>query len=489
VFQPEPPVGDGDLGAGTESGFLDAGASAVCTDAEPGEPDTITVECSVADRPDTLPVIASDTADAECQTPHVKVDKQISCDGGATWFDQGLNPPNDGANGCSALDGTEILVRYFGENDGDVTLYACELTDTNPSFSPATVPVGTLDPTQSTGEILAEGAPECSDDLETREPNTATLNCCLDDVGDVQDCSEGRTISAVDMADLECQSTPELSLIKECVDDDGDGVDQITLTTEATVADLGLVNCQLTDEIYLDDPDCPADVGTGTPVEVAPAAFSLAAGGSQVSSGEVELNADACNTASVTCTIEGTEIELTATDDAVCPGEGQGCLTRTPGFWGNKYFVINDYGLLPLSLCGGAVALDTTNAFSGSSTTEAMCSTGRDFKKYDGGSQQGQLVRQCTAALLNVAVTEEEGGNCTGDYPSLAGTLAACCTGEDALVCGGMPMGYDTGYCIDMLDAFNNSYDTLFVEGFGAGPADSSVCRESRNNGVAIDLP
>jgi hypothetical protein len=80
-------------------------------------------------------------------------------------------------------------------------------------------------------------------------------------------------------------------------------VDAITITAQATAADLGFVNCHVSDNIFLNDTLCPADVGVGTPVTVAPADFNLAAGGSQIVTGSVgPLATNACNTASITCT-------------------------------------------------------------------------------------------------------------------------------------------------------------------------------------------
>jgi hypothetical protein len=188
------------------------------------------------------------------------------------------------------------------------------------------------------------------------------------------------------------------------------------------------VNCHVSDTIFLDDPTCPADVGSpGTPVTVAPADFNLAAGTSQIVTGSVgPLAANACNTASITCTVETTGVEVTADADAVCPGRAKGCLTRTPGFWGNHPVITNQF--LDVEVCG--VTIDNVSASNGTSAIEAICSVGRDGSIL--GPQLTQLVRQCTAAALNIAASAEGGGNCSSEFPNLDAQMAACCSAQSA---------------------------------------------------------
>jgi hypothetical protein len=163
------------------------------------------------------------------------------------------------------------------------------------------------------------------------------------------------------------------------------------------------------------------------------------------------------------------------------PVPGEGCLTRTPGFWGNHPHITSLF--LPLTVCG--VNLNTVEAGSGTSATEAICSVGNDGQIL--GPQLTQLVRQCTAALLNVTASAVGGGNCPGDFPTLESLLDGCCGAES--VCTGAPVeGLTIQSCIDQLDAFNNSPDTLppFGPFVSPGPADSSECRDARNNGVVV---
>ena len=104
----------------------------------------------------------------------------------------------------------------------------------------------------------------------------------------------------------------------------------------------------------------------------------------------------------------------------------------------------------------------------------------RRKRRQDPGPQLTQLVRQCTAALLNVAASTSGGGNCTADLPPLTALLDGCCGAES--VCTGDPVeGSPSSPAIDRLDAFNNSIDTLppFGPFVRPGPADPSLCQEA----------
>jgi hypothetical protein len=428
----------------------------------------------------------------------VRVDKQVSCNNApfvdaqlVAANDDGpppLRPPAPGpANTCSALDGQPIAVRYQVENPGEAPLFQCVLTvvqqDATPSsFSPAPIAIGNLAPGQTIPFTAANSPQNCSDTLEDEEPDTATVSCCT---VNQSPCPEGFGVSAFDVAEFTCQSRPELSVQKACVDQNNDGFGEITVTVAASAADLDLVNCQATDNLFRDDPTCPADQGAATPVPLSPPnPFNVPAGGQVQLTGLTPappLTANACNTVSVTCTIESTSETLTESADAVCPGAGKGCLTRTPGFWGNHPHITDDF--LPLTVCG--VPLNSVEAGSVNSATEAICSVGRDGQIL--GPQLTQLVRQCTAALLNVAASTSGGGNCAGDLPPLASLLNGCC-GAESVCTGDAVGGLTIQSCIDQLDAFNNSPDTLppFGPFVSPGPADSSKCRDSRNNGVVV---
>jgi hypothetical protein len=169
------------------------------------------------------------------------------------------------------------------------------------------------------------------------------------------------------------------------------------------------------------------------------------------------------------------------------------CLSRTPGFWGNHPFLIESsdprsLDLLPLDVCG--TSLTSVAAGSTVSTTEAICSVGTDGKIL--GPQETQLIRQCTAALLNVKATKELGGSCEGAFlpggtitAGLTELLDACCDGDSVCTGASVP-GFTIGSCIDQVDAFNSTESNTVTFPFDTGPADSSICRASKGNGVVV---
>jgi hypothetical protein len=416
----------------------------------------------------------------------VQVDKQVSCDGGVTWVDQGFVFSNeDGTFSCNGVNNvTTIMVRYGARNTGQVPLFQCNLDDSNNAFDLApggTVLTSPITVAPAMGSTLfpipAPGMPLCSDALEAAEPNTASVNCF---------CTPGLDpnlkTSASDTARVVCQSRPDLSLNKVCPEPNAAGLSQISITATATQADVGFVNCTITDRLVTNDPTCPADPTQGVNVPLTGATFNLAPGQSATATGVVgPLTADACNTASVTCTIAGTSTTVTATNQVVCPAPGRGCLTRTPGFWGNHPEITEEF--LNVSVCG--VTLNTVDAGSTTSATEAICSVGQDGQIL--GPQLTQLVRQCTAAALNIAASAEGGGNCSTTFPNLTRQMAGCCSARSACT-GTETADFTVESCIEILDAFNNSVDTLppFGDFESPGPADSELCREARNNEVVV---
>ena len=136
---------------------------------------------------------------------------------------------------------------------------------------------------------------------------------------------------------------------------------------------------------------------------------------------------------------------------------------------------------LSLQNCG--LLVNDIAAETAVSATEDMCFGGRDFKNNDTSPQQLQLIRQCMAAQLNIAATLFGGGSCDSEYPDLADLIAECC---DALCNSGATGQAISGSgCIEALDAFNNSDDTLapFEPFTSPGPAQPAACRESNGNG------
>jgi hypothetical protein len=163
---------------------------------------------------------------------------------------------------------------------------------------------------------------------------------------------------------------------------------------------------------------------------------------------------------------------------------GEGCLTRTPGYWGTHPLVTAEF--LPVTSCG--LELDSTVAATEGSITEDICSVGTDWKVY-GSPQEAQLVRQCAAAALNIAASAELGGSCEEELS--AERFAECCT-----TCDLSASAITASECIEDLDEFNNSADTLLADGEEISlcheleltcSADPTQCQASRNNGFIND--
>jgi hypothetical protein len=200
----------------------------------------------------------------------------------------------------------------------------------------------------------------------------------------------------------------------------------------------------------------------------------------------VAITTTTTTTTSSTTTTSTTTSTTTTTSSTTTTTLPPLCLTRTPGFWGNHPFLIQSadprsLDLLPLEVCG--TALNSVAAGDDDSTTEAICSVGTDGKIL--GQQLTQLVRQCTAALLNEAASVTLEGSCTGAFPDLAALLDACCDG-DSICTGADVSGFSLGACIDQVDAFNNSDSDTLNFPFNTGPANSRECRASKGNGVVV---
>lgn len=163
----------------------------------------------------------------------------------------------------------------------------------------------------------------------------------------------------------------------------------------------------------------------------------------------------------------GTIDEVRIWDEALSADEVfqsyvEGRFTRTPGFWCTHPDVINDFGLLPVTVCGQE--LNTTDAGYISSTSEALSIAIE-------GDIELQLARQCTAAALNCAAA----GACFDEYDF-------CCTD-----CSSVPMLDGDGLnCIEALDIFNNSGDAEEAPFDGYAPADPTECKEAKKTMMTI---
>jgi hypothetical protein len=342
----------------------------------------------------------------------VKVDKQVSCDGGQTFHDVGLVTSPDGTtdycagwNAFNGMPAEAITVRYKVQNTGGVAFSSCEITESNAGIGgsaqvPPLAAGGTSDAIDRT--------PLCSDTLDDSEPDTASVLCQCND-----QANPGRTATASDDAKFVCL-TPGLNVMKTCADK-VNGSNAITVKA-CNTGTAPLSNCNLTENVYTAEPTCAKPLeGASVPATTdAPANFSLAAGACRDITGSVaNLATDACNFASVECTITGTTKKVSDDDVHVCRVP-QEFTCRTPGFWGthaeanpskhNSKDITGYFLGSGLEVCG--VNLTNTTPLTCNSAQEAMCVSVR-------GNQVLQLARQLTAAKLNcAATTNTPGGDC-----------------------------------------------------------------------------
>lgn len=263
----------------------------------------------------------------------VRVDKQVSCDGGDTWEDatglvldneDGTNSPCFGWNAFDSMDAENILVRYQASNVGNADLTSCTLSDDNTGI-PAVVGFPTAILVGET-TTFSQTQAACSDTLDALEPDTATVSCeCIA-------APTNRMAEASDQADFECL-TPGLNVDKECIDNDQDGTDDRVSIMVTNAGDAPLENCVVTDTLDLNegllDPACNAatallgDGFTPGPTQDVPVAdiASLAAMATETVTGTItpELTQNACNLGSVTCTISNSGGKtITKADEAPC---------------------------------------------------------------------------------------------------------------------------------------------------------------------------
>jgi hypothetical protein len=160
-----------------------------------------------------------------------------------------------------------------------------------------------------------------------------------------------------------------------------------------------------------------------------------------------------------------------------CDGEpgGDECLTRTPGFWGTHPHIADLF--VPVTVCGNPIV--QTDSGTCDSSSEAMCvSPGRESKR---NRAYAQLVRQLTAAKLNLAATAVNGGFCGGNIQTKISRCEELC-GEDQKTIS------ESG-CIDELAGFNETQDTFSVTPSpfdSPGPANPTQCRAANGNGIVI---
>src|SRR5207237_1573178 len=126
------------------------------------------------------------TAQDTCETCSVKVDKQIKC-GAGPFIDVGFETNNeDGTAACLGwnaftVDGTSVAaealtVQYVAQNTGGTALFSCTVTDSNTAIRSTAVPIADTIAVGGTSSPVPINT-TCSDTLDAREPDTATLSC------------------------------------------------------------------------------------------------------------------------------------------------------------------------------------------------------------------------------------------------------------------------------------------------------------------------
>lgn len=180
--------------------------------------------------------------------------------------------------------------------------------------------------------------------------------------------------------------------------------------------------------------------------------------------------------------------------------EGDECLTRTIGFWGNHPWITNDY--VPVTVCGktlgcngAATATSSPACLAGScdSVMEGLCSV--PGVELSSNQSYVAMVRQLTAAKLNLNATAAlfPGGACS-TFVYMNKSIQQWINECEAL-CGADKATISNSGCIEAIDAFNNSQDNGFdvtpspfdrppVNDFGKiSGADHSQCGKAQGNG------
>ena len=475
---------------------------------------TATITCNMCEG-QSIETTDSDDASVDCLACSASLDKQVSCDNLASVVDVTDVDDEGGTNieSCDAwLDDDEVGIRYVYENTGDVDLVSCVLVDTNPTLSPSNP--NDADVEVGDGPMDIEINPvECTTPFEDGEPHTAMLDCtCAATIGgvpiqtvlglseDIPNFGSCGT-SAQDSANVECLSVV-LDINKTCEEQvDDDNAISITVTNNG---EADLANCVATDTLD------PLGAATDIPLSCDDTGgdgdntFDLASGSATVTctGTAMGLTEDTDNDVDVVCDIVGSDGKTVEENDSDICEAGEGCFTRTPGFWGTHPAVTDLF--LPLVSCGIDIdnVVDATNG----SAIEDMCSVGRDSKRFSNdddnnqstSNQQVQLERQCMAAQLNLAATAFFGGSCDTEFPGMAVSIASCCglAVDDVSTCNGgnTPADISASECIEKLDMFNNLSDPEDpVDTISLCPntdlgtvapcnAEPGECRDSKNN-------
>jgi len=436
-----------------------------------------------------------------------QVDKQVSCDG-TNWTDQGLVSNNEDGTGSLVcpLDGfngvpSNVHFQYFAKNTGGVAM-TCGFTDTQNKVGGVTGPGGLTIFTLNAAQSLAVGAATstqltngtdttqaCTSTFASNEANTGLLTCtCSTTTNDIH-------VTASDQATVDCKSAG-VSLTKNCADQ-VNGLNHVTFTA-SNVGNVDATACTITDTFYPTALTCPpGGTDVGSTATVNGGVFGLAVGDSNITTPDTAdidsslLTANYCNTAHLSCTVGAAT--ATADSSTVCnvpPPPPGSCISRTPGYWGTHPnqtdSVIND----SLTVCG--ITLTGFGApLASNSAVEDLCESNQDANSNNvkrTSDQQLQLIRQCTAAAINLQLSGDgsitAGETACSAFPTIATTFGNCCVGPTSTCDSGASVAaINASGCIGTLDAFNNQFDNVsFPTGFVNEPAKPTACGIATGN-------
>jgi hypothetical protein len=414
--------------------------------------------------------------------PNIQILKEISIDGGTTWFDA-----NTEGTAPIAVFPSDALYRLTVTNIGSAPLTNVVVND--PTLGIVNHPIGNMAPgaivVLTQGQIAALLVVDRCTESGTFG-NTASTSG--------ESAETGAPVNDSDPAFLVCVGEPDVDIEKE-ISVDG-GLNWLDADNAAGAPVVTAPSGALYRFVVTNTGTAPLINGTVSDPElgIPPTPIPDLAVGQQViiGSGEIPaLNvAERCdsageftNVASVSAESAETGAGVNDSDPAVLVCEGDDlCLTRTPGFWGTHPHVAVQY--LDIEVCG--TTIDNTAAGNDHSTAEAMCVSGTDAKKASPQSNMKylQLVRQLTAAKLNIAASLTDEGTCdTVGGVNIDALIESC----EAL-CGATDKAIAASGCIEKLDAFNNSEDTLEIFGpfIKPGPAAPEECQEANGNGIIV---
>ncbi len=483
------------------------GSTPLTCDAAGPNNDTAKVDCTCGTS--SVGTSDDDTATFSCESCSVQIDKQVNCAGAGYvdvfGTDDSLNsdtPPTadttlDSCTGYDAYTGhtaDNIAVQYVIKNTGDDGVNTCVYGETNTAITGSATITGapaTLTSSQTTTAGPFTNA--CSPTLIANEGSggdTADIGCACDSL---LNNTTVKNVGFHDTAGFNCLA-PGLNVSKTC-DPQSGGVNNFSISVSNS-GDVNLTNCNVTDAYQAND-TC-TNIALVSPVDATSSLSPAGNGNYTINAGDPALQftgsisglaSNACNQASVDCTLEGTSTHVTGTSQDTCE-VNTGCETRTPGFW--KTHPDTSYAVMQAA--GGAIqscGLDLNNVNAGvdCSAIEDMCSLGQDAAKLGIDPTQANLIFQCAAAELNLAVTQQDGGSCGNTIPNSTYTFDQCCGLAGACATANPATLYG---CQQAVSAFNQLYDnTTLTSGsvLNNPGADPSNCQAANGNLFVNDQP